>query len=519
MTRVLARNDAKISFLEGADTVARLVAPTFGPSGRAVLSSRQHIAPVLLRSGYAITSEVEFEAFGLRAGAAAMRQVAIDVHAEVGDGTTLALLLAREFLFGLNICVESGISVPRLHDAVLSHVERLVAELEVASVPVSDAAALERIATRAAGGDAAIGAIIRAAHEAAGADGVVLVEASHGARDETTVEAGMTFAQAWPAHPFLEAGDGRLVLSNPLILLHQGAIESFDEMARILEMIAQSGKELLVVADRFGPEAVATLRANREERGLKVVPMVAAGTGPWRGRLLEDLAVWTGSTIIGDTVGSSLRGLRPAMLGRAGRVEMTRHVVSVIDGRGETAAIAARCAGIRQSIEEERYLSFDREQHQRRLARFVANVVTLRLGGRSSAELALRLEAAKAASTVLRAVAAEGAVPGGPAALSRAAARCAGSLGEDPLGRALARVFRDATRVPLIAAADNAGLEGRSVAYQIENEPENVTFDVETRGLVPAGDALEPRRVLIAALRAAVSFAASAVTIDHLIGR
>ena len=507
--------EARRPLMRGVDILADLVASNIGPAGRAVLSSRQHAAPVLLRGGYAIAKEVEFDRPGLRAGAVAMRQLAADVHAQAGDGTSLALLLARSLLHGASCRLQTGISVPALREAMLAHGAYIAGAIEAAARPLTAAGDLEAIAVRAAGGDRDIGRLVLQAHERAGPEGMVVVETGHGMGDELAVETGMSFPQGWLSPHFLtDAETERVELSNPLILLHHGAIDSFGDMARILEMIAQSGKELLIVADSFEAEALATLIANRRERGFKVAPMKAPGAGPWRALQLEDIAVATGATVIGAALGTTLQGLRPAMLGRADAVTMTRQATSLIGGNGDQSAISARCEAIRQSIRTELYLGFDREQHQARLARFGAGIARLRIGGATATEIAVRDARARSAAAALRAVAAGGAVPGGAAALIHAARREQAALPAGELGRAVGSLFATAAAQPMAAIVSNAGLDGPSIARMLAASEKDHSFDVETRVLVDGASAPEPARLLAVALRAAVSFAANFMAVE-----
>ncbi|MFB2553866.1 chaperonin GroEL [Ensifer soli] len=512
-------NEARASLVEGIDLVADLVATGIGPCGRAVLSARNHTAPALLRGGYAIAREVEFDSPGLRAGGMAMRQLAAEVHGAAGDGTATALLLARAFVHGVLHGLSCGHSPAALRAGLDAHGEAVRRALERMTRPIGGEDEAEGIAARAAGGDREIGRLVQSANARAGVDGVVEIEAGHGLGDELTVEKGMTFAGGWLSPHFVtDAVSQTATLDKPLILLHQGAIDSFADMARILEMIARSGKELLIVADGFGPQAMATLVTNRQKNGLRVAPMKAPGAGPWRALLLEDMAVATGATLVGGLTGTALNGLRPAMLGKAGRVSMTRRSTALIGGGGEASAIAARCDGIRVAIARERYLAFDREQHQQRLARFRAGVARLRIGGETPTVLATRQARATSAAAALRAAGA-GVIPGGAAALIRAGREGRAALPGDGFGRVLDTIFTRALAAPMAAILANSGQEPRPLCYLIEKSEIFQSFDVEGRRMVEADALAAPASILTGALDAALSFAATIAGVDASIAR
>ncbi|WP_284739527.1 chaperonin GroEL [Rhizobium sp. CG5] len=505
--------NARLSLMHGIDLVADLVATTIGPAGRAVLSARNHTAPVLLRGGNAIANEVVVEGPGLRAGSIAMRQLASDVQATAGDGTSTALLLARALFHGASYGIHCGFSPVAVRQGIISHGEHVLAELAMATRPVTDGDALG-IAVRAAGGDSDIGRIVQAAFVEAGPEGVVQVEAGHGREDDLDLRRGMTFTQGLLSANFATDPAGQVVeLNKPLILLHQGPIDGFTDIARILEMIAQSGKELLIVADRFAPEAMATLVANRQTQGFRVTPMLAPGVGPWRALLLEDMAVATGATLVGATVGTALRQLRPDMLGRADLVTMTRQSTAVIGGKGEKSGILAHCDGIRLAIKRERYLAHDREQHQQRLARFQAGVARLRIGGDTPTVLASRQARATSAAAALRATSG-GVIPGGAAALIHAGRRSVRFLPKDDLGRVTGVIFARALAAPMAALVENCGEDGRAVCHRLEMGAENQSYDVESRCAADADHLAIPASILTGALRAACAFAANMIGVE-----
>ena len=94
---------------------------------------------------------------------------------------------------------------------------------------------------------------------------------------------------------------------------------------------------------------------------------------------------------------------------------------NLAEGAGAADAIAQRCQQLRHEIARERYLSFDREKHQERLARLTSGVATLRVAGATATERADRIEGARAVVGAARAAFNEGVVPGGGAALLFAA--------------------------------------------------------------------------------------------------
>ncbi|MEZ5905462.1 MAG: hypothetical protein R3C69_10325 [Geminicoccaceae bacterium] len=105
-----------------------------------------------------------------------MRDLAWRTSDAVGDGTSTAILAARAFVRAGRLAALSGIAPSELQAAIDAHSTAVLEALEAASCPAPEAAVLERVATQALGGDAALGALLAEAHLQAGSDGMVVIE-------------------------------------------------------------------------------------------------------------------------------------------------------------------------------------------------------------------------------------------------------------------------------------------------------------------------------------------------------
>ena len=86
-------------------------------------------------------------------------------------------------------------------------------------------------------------------------------------------------------------------MHNPLILITDKKITSVQEILPILQAVATTAKELLIIADDIEADALSTLVINRLRGTLKVCAVKAPGFGDRRKALLEDLAIFTGATL------------------------------------------------------------------------------------------------------------------------------------------------------------------------------------------------------------------------------
>lgn len=106
------------------------------------------------------------------------------------------------------------------------------------------------------------------------------------------------------------------------------------------------------------------------------------------------MAILTGGQVISEEVGLSLESADVALLGKARKVVVTKDETTIVEGAGDSDAIAGRVAQIRSEIENSDS-DYDREKLQERLAKLAGGVAVIKAGAATEVEL-------KGASTASR---------------------------------------------------------------------------------------------------------------------
>ena len=353
-----------------------------------------------------------------------------------------------------------------------------------------------------------------------GNEGVITVEENKGFVTETEVVDGMQFDRGYLSPYFITNADKMIAeLEDAVILIHEKKLSSLQPMVPLLELVIQSGKPLLIIAEDIEGEALATLVVNKLRGGLKVAAVKAPGFGDRRKAMLQDVAILTGGQVISEELGMKLENVGLDMLGKARKITITKDDTTIVDGAGEKSEIEGRVAQIRATIEDTTS-DYDKEKLQERLAKLAGGVAIIRVGGASETEVKERKDRVEDALHATRAAVQEGVVVGGGVALVRASKKLQGLEGANSDQTAGIAIVRKALQAPLRQIAENAGVDGSVVAGKItDSEDPAFGFNAQTEeyGDMYKFGVIDPAKVVRTALQDAASVAGLLITTEAMI--
>ena len=453
--------------LKGVNTLADAVRVTLGPKGRNVLLSKSWGAPRITKDGVTVAKEIELEDKFENMGAQMVREVASRTSDEAGDGTTTATVLAQAIVKEGMKSVAAGMNPMDLKRGIEKAVAVVVEDIKAQSRTVSGTEEIGQVGAIAANGETEVGQQIAEAMQKVGNEGVITVEENKGFVTETEVVDGMQFDRGYLSPYFITNADKMIAeLEDAVILIHEKKLGSLQPMVPLLELVIQSGKPLLIIAEDIEGEALATLVVNKLRGGLKVAAVKAPGFGDRRKAMLQDVAILTGGQVISEELGMKLENVGLDMLGKARKITITKDETTVVDGAGEKSEIEGRVAQIRAQIEDTTS-DYDKEKLQERLAKLAGGVAIIRVGGASETEVKERKDRVEDALHATRAAVQEGVVVGGGVALVRAAKKLQSLEGANPDQTAGIAIVRKALQAPLRQIAENAGVDGSVVAGKV----------------------------------------------------
>ena len=511
--------EARTALEAGVNKLADTVKVTLGPKGRNVVLDKSFGAPLITNDGVTIAKEIELEDAFENMGAQLVKEVATKTNDVAGDGTTTATVLAQAMIHEGMKNLAAGANPIILRKGMKKATECAVEAIQSMSSKVTGKEQIAKVAAISAG-DEEVGNMVADAMEKVSNDGVITIEDSKTMKTELDLVEGMQFDRGYiSAYMATDMDKMEANLENPFILITDKKISNIQDILPVLEEVVQSGAKLLIVAEDIEGEALTTLVLNKLRGTFTVVAVKAPGYGDRRKAMLEDIAILTGGQVISEEVGLDLKEATLAQCGRAKSVKVQKENTIIVDGEGDSEAIAARIAQIKKQIEETTS-DFDREKLQERLAKLAGGVAVIRVGAATETEMQeskLRMEDALAAT---RAAVEEGIVSGGGSAYihaSKEVAKLVATLeGDEKTGAA---IILKALEYPLFTIAHNAGLEGSVIVSKVRESEVGTGFDALREEYVDmvASGILDPAKVTRSALQNATSVASTLLTTESVV--
>ena len=379
--------DARARMIRGVDILADSVKVTLGPKGRNVVLDKSYGAPRITKDGVTVAKEIELSDKFENMGAQLVREVATRTSDTAGDGTTTATVLAQAIVREGAKSVAAGMNPMDLKRGIDLAGELVIEELKNRSKKVSTSEEIAQVGTVSANGDKAIGDMIAKAMDKVGKDGVITVEEAKSMETELEVVEGMQFDRGYLSPYFVTNAEKMIAeLENPYILIHEKKLAGLQSLLPLLELVAQSGRPLLIIAEEVEGEALATLVVNKLRGGLKVAAVKAPGFGDRRKAMLEDIAILTAGKEISEDLGIKLENVTLDMLGTAKKVHIDKDNTTIIDGAGKKKDIESRVTQLKAQVEETTS-DYDREKLQERLAKLAGGVAIIKVGGATEIEV------------------------------------------------------------------------------------------------------------------------------------
>jgi len=516
-TKTLFGNELKSKLLDGILKLNQSVSSTLGPGGRNVLIQKEDGTISTTKDGVTVAKcfhKLEDDIENI--GAQLVKQVSVKSANEAGDGTTTSTLLATIMIQEGMKLIDKGVNVVEVKQQMEQAIQEVIEELKSMAKPVTDDDQIKYVATISGNNDEEIGNLICEAIKEVGYEGIVTIESSKTGETILDIVEGMQFERGYKSPYFVTDNNTmKAVLENPLILLYDGVIMTANDLLPVLQKASSENQPIVIIAEEFGEEALATLLINKARGSVKACAIKAPDYGDRRTLLLEDMAILTGGQVISPKKGHKLEKVTGATLnqalGTARLITVTKDNTTIVDGKGDVEQLTQRAEELKSQIEAAQSM-FEKEKLQERLAKLSGGVAIVSVGGNSDIEIKEKRDRVEDALYATKAAIAEGVIPGGGWPLYNIALGIEGSnLGQ--------QIIKNAISSPFIKILDNAGLEITDSTISELVQSVDLTYNAKTKQVVNGFDTglLDPVKVTRVALENSLSVASTILTSESVI--
>ncbi len=519
---VLFGEEGREKLKVGVDTLANSVKVTLGPKGRNVIIDKNFTTPHITKDGVTVAQDITLNDRIENMGCTMVKNIARKTATEAGDGTTTATVLAQAiFNKGLKALTDNvnPIDLKRGMDRAVAGITTAIKGL---SQPVKDN--VIEVATISANGDEEIGGLVNEVIDAVGGEGTITVEDSPNHETWYEVVEGQKYDSGYVSPYFVTNIEKQTSeLKNPYILITNEKITSFSVIQAFAQACHDEHRPILIVCEEMGGEALHKLLANVSQLGLKACVTFAPAFAGQRVALLEDMAISTGATLIGDAYGRPFHHMNPrsnskamSALGTADRVIIDRTGTVIINGNSTKEALTQRVKEIKAHREMESNEQV-KEKFSERIARLEGGVAVLHVGGFSETEVNEKKDRIDDAICAVRAALEEGVVPGGGFAYLTILDTVEKIGYENEDERLGGEIVFEAIKEPFKQIAENAGKNPEFILEHLTSLDAGYNFRTDEYVDLVEDGVIDPAKVTRVALENAVSVSGLLLTTECVV--
>lgn len=518
LKQIKTGEEARNKLILGANKLVDTVKTTLGPKGRNVVLSRGFNTPLVTNDGVTIAKEIELEDAFENLGAKIIKEVCIKTNDVAGDGTTTASVLAQAILNEGMKHLTAGANPIQLREGINKAIKVAVDFLKSISLPIQNNEEIKQIATISAG-DETVGELIAKAIEQVGKEGTITIEESNLSFTDLKVVDGLQFSRGYiSSYMCDDTIKMTATLNNPYILVTNKKLSQLNDLLPVLEQISNSQESLVIVADDVDGDALATLVLNKVRGNLNCVAVKSPSFGDRRTDELNDIAIFTGATLIDDLI--SFKDVSMAHLGKAKTVISTKDNTTIIQGNNDKQKLEERIKNLKEQLLVANN-SYDKEILNERIAKLSGGVAVIRVGALTEVELKEKKLRIEDAVNATKSAILEGIVAGGGVSLLnciKPVKEFAKKLtGDYLLG---AEIVVNSLYAPIKQICYNAGIEPAIIIEKIVSKEDNAfgynALSNEFCNMISTG-VIDPTLVTRSALQNAGSIASTMLTTECLV--
>lgn len=513
---ILFDEEALKALSEGIEKLADVVAITLGPKGRSVGIETSFGSPTITSDGGKLAKDLEVKDGPLNQGIQMGKQVAKEIKEKAGDGSSIGILLLKEFVKRGAKCIAAGANPTAIKRGLEKGLKLALEEIDRIKVALQSSEETKNIASVSASGNRLVGELIAHAFDKVGKSGVVVIEEGKAAESFVEIVDGMRLDRGFLS-PYFATNSEKLntEMQSPAIFITDKKIQSIQEILPLLQQVGD--QPLCIIADDVEQDALSTLVINKLRSQLKVVAIKAPGFGEQRGALLEDIATLTGATVITEEKGLNVKDVDKCALGNCEWLYIDKDTTTIIGGGGHSEEILKRIHQIEEQIKTSSS-DYEREKLEERKGKLAGGLAIIKVGAYTESEMKRLKSLFEDSLNATKAALEEGLAPGGGTTFLNIQ-KMRDTLNLESDERLGAEIFFDALSAPFKQIVQNAGEDPALIYEKVMKQKQGFGFNVETmrvEDLMKVG-VIDPAKVLKTVLSSSVSMAGIVLLTDAII--
>lgn len=457
--------------LKNAKYMAKAIGSTLGPKGKNVIIKTKEGKPVATKDGITVAKFMKGDTAADDAIIEIIRQASLQTAREAGDGTTSTVILASKL-------IEYGLKDDWVHleKELMTEADKICDILKEEAFQIESIDDIRNIATLSANNDPELGAVVAEAVDSVGKNGSIAIQP--GSRTgKTYVETfdGFTFDSGLFSTRFMTNERRNTAEYNDAnIFITDFKLTDLQPLLPMLSLAVRESKPLIIVADDYDGEVIASFISNQMKSSLKICPIKSPKYGQEKIDFLEDLAAVTGGTFVSRSEFITMKKFEerhpnptPALFGKIKFIEVGRKGTNIISGNYDNKKIVDKIEYLRSQLKEAN--ESEGRLIQERITRLASCMSIIYVGGSSEVEIEEKRHRIEDAVEAVKAAQEYGYQIGGSLPLLRAIKK----ICNEPLHEAAGAtnlLFR-ACRSIIIKIAENA-----SYPYSHENHLKQLTY-------------------------------------------
>ncbi len=392
MKKVFTPEETKRFLLNGMKVIHDIAVDTMGPHGKLILIN-EHGNVSFSKDGARVTSSLsnldalnEIE----QCGASLMIEASKKMSEISGDGSTTVVKLSYEICKACASLLTSFRSRD-IQNELMQFRSKAIKALDSIkkSINIDE---VKKIATISSNNNEEIGSLVHELMKTLGPQGVFLVEQSYDNQNRIEIKKGFSLDNGPASEHFfqrLKQQDNtmKIVMEKPIILTMKGSFSNLGLYIPLLENVSKNQHNLVIIADDFSQEAIASITLNVARGILKCVLIKTPGYGSDKEHMLEDLSIFVGSTIISEPdLSSGITSLDMSYFGGCNKITITPKGSIISEGHNNNELLQSRIQYL-QSKHDNTQSSYERDMISKRIARLSCGIGTLYAENKFTKEL------------------------------------------------------------------------------------------------------------------------------------